>query len=350
MKNKPIILNSKGEPIVLTPQEQHVAKVLQRRYDGEIRNALGYEIDITTLTSISKSIVEQKFFTVPFADYVPVRVGEGAWSTEIMTYRDYAIGGDFGTGILNTGSSNSRLAEADSRVDAVKNPVLNWAKQISWSFMDLQIAARSGNWDLVTSKERSRKKNWDLGVQKIAFLGLEGYSESTGLLTLSDVTANTSLITEYISAMDATEFSTFVQGVIAAYRSNSDYTSMPTHFIIPEADYVGLGAPVSATYPNVTKLEYLLKVFRMITMNPNFQILPVAYANKAQNEDVTGLNKNRYTLLNYDEDTVRMDIPVDYTNTLQNTINGFQWQNVGYGQVTGVKAYRPKELLYFDWA
>ncbi len=84
-------------------------------------------------------------------------------------------------------------------------------------------------------------------------------------------------------------------------------------------------------------------------MNPNFQILPVAYADKTNNADVTALNKNRYTLLRYDEDSVRMDIPLDYTNTMANTINGMNYQNAGYGQFTGVKAYRPLEMLYFDW-
>lgn len=345
------ILNSKGEPVVLNSHEQARADVLQRKFNNELRNALGYEIDITTLTSISKRVVEQKFFTVPFADYLPIRVGEGAWSSELLTYRDFSVAGDFSEGVVNTAAGNSRLAEATSAIDSIKVPVINWAKQISWSFMDLQIASRSGNWDLVTSKERSRKKNWDLGIQETAFIGLKGNSTTVkGLLTQDDVTANTSLITKLISAMTAAEYDTFVQGVVAAYRANSNYTAMPSHFIIPEADFTGLGAPVSATYPNVTKLEYLLKVFRMITMNPNFQVLPLAYANKAQNADVSGLNKNRYTLLNYDEDTIRMDIPVDYTNTLQNTINGFHFQNVGYGQFTGVQTYRPKEVLYFDWS
>lgn len=44
-----------------------------------------------------------------------------------------------------------------------------------------------------------------------------------------------------------------------------------------------------------------------------------------------------------------MDIPVDYTNTMQNTLNGFSFQNVGYGQYSGAVAYRPLETLYFDW-
>ena len=116
-------------------------------------------------------------------------------------------------------------------------------------------------------------------------------------------------------------------------------------------DYNGLAnlIPGSAgTFP-VPMMNYLLDAFKLITRNPNFKILPCAYANESINNSIVGLNKNRYTLLNYDEDSIRMDIPVDYSNTLQNTLNGFQYQNVGYGQYTGVVAFRPLEVLYFDY-
>ncbi len=61
-----------------------------------------------------------------------------------------------------------------------------------------------------------------------------------------------------------------------------------------------------------------------------------------------GLLGSVYSLYNYDEESLRMDIPVDYTNTLANSIDNFSFQNVGYGQFTGVLAYRPLELMYFD--
>jgi hypothetical protein len=347
---EPQILNSLGQPIVLNARELARATALQAQFDNELRNALGADISITTLTAISKRVVEQKFFQIAPAEYMPVRVGEGAWSDQIMTYRDFNLAADFETGNINTAASDSRLAEADAGVDAVFNPIINWAKQLSWTIMDLNMAAKSGNWDLVTSKERARKKNWDLGIQRIAFLGSRSDSRVMGLLTQTGVNSNTAIITEYISGMSPSEFATFVQTIVEAYRSNAVRTAYPTHFVMPEGDYNGLATPVSADFPNVTKLQYLLDAFKLITRNPNFQIMPCAYADQANNADVSGLNKNRYSLYNYDEDTLRMDIPVDYTNTLQNTINGFQFQNVGYGQYTGVLAYRPLEMLYFDWA
>jgi len=350
-----LITNSKGELVspqeYLTERERYIANHLQSRYNKEVRNAVGYDINITTLTAISKRVVEQKFFTIDVSEYLPVLVGNGAWSDQIVTYLSYELSGDFETGNINTGASNSRLAESDAGVEPVYNPIKNWAKGATWSFFDMQLAAKSGNWDVVVSKEKSRKRNWDLGIQKIAFLGSASDSKVLGLLTQPNVNSNTALITQYISTMNATQFNALVAGIIGAYRLNSAYTVMPTHFIMPEQDYNGLGALVpgsAGTFP-VPMLDYLLSIFKLITGNPNFKILKCAYADEAQNTGVTGLGKNRYTLLNYDEDSLRMDIPVPYANTLQNTINGFQFQNAGYGQYTGALAYRPLEMLYFDF-
>lgn len=340
------VLNSKGEPIVLNQMEERQSKYLKQ----QIKNSLGYEIDITTLTAISKRVVEQKFFQIAPAEYMPVRVGDGAWSTEILTYRDFSIGGDFESGIINTAANKSRFTEADSGVDSITVPVMNWGREINWTIFDLAHASRSGNWDLVSSKERARKKQWDLGIQKIAFLGSDSNSNVRGLLTQSDVTSNTSIITKHISAMSDSEFEEFLSKVIEAYRANAARTAMPTHFAMPEADYNGLAVATSEDFPLKSKLERLLETFRLITRNPDFHILPLAYADEDNNAGTLVDGKNRYVLYNYEEDSGRMDIPVDYTNTMQNTVNGAQFTNVGYGQFTGFKAYRPKEFLYFDWS
>lgn len=336
------ILNSKGEPILLTEHEQKVAL-----YNQNICNSLGVEINITTLTTIMKKVTEQKFFKVAPADYFPVRVGEGAWSSNLVTYRSYLLGDEFEKGVINLGQNGARLATADAGIDAVTAKVVNWAKSIGWSLFELQEAQKSGNWDLVTAKEKARKTNWDLGIQKIAFLGLATQSIK-GLLNLADVSAaNTTLITAKLSAMTPAQLKTFLAGAIEAYRSNCNRTAFPTHFIIPESDYNGLASTSSEDFPIKTVLELLQDAFRLITMNPAFKILPLAYADAAYNS-AAGINKTRYTLLNYEEESLRMDVPVDYQNTLANSVDNFSFNNVGYGQFTGAVAYRPLEVLYID--
>jgi len=343
------ILNSAGKPIVLTAREDRIANVLQRQV-----NALGYEVSITTLTTIMKKITEQKFFETPPADYLPVRVGEGAWSSNLTTYRSFSLADEFETGMVNTGGQNSRLATADAGVDALNIKVYNWAKSIGWSIMDLEIAAKSGNWDLVTAKERSRKKDWDLGIQRIAFLGARGQNGTSGtclgLLNQVGVTVNTTVITQAISSMTPAQLKVFVQQVVEAYRSNCQRTAWPTHFSIPESDYNGLASQASPDFPIKSTLELLEEAFKLICRDKNFKILPLAYADAAYHADVPAIaGKQVYTLSRYDEESIRMDIPVDYTNTLANSIDNFSFQNVGFGQLTGVLAYRPLELLYFTY-
>ncbi len=335
------VLNSKGEPIVLSQREQMLCD-----YNQQIVNSLGYEVNITTLTQIMKKVTEQKFFQIKPSDFMPVKVGEGAYSTSLLTYRSFALGDNFADGVIGTGTANSLMASADAGVDAVTVKVNNWAKKIGWSLFDLQFAMKSGNWDLITAKEKARKQNWDLGIQSVAFLGLPGDSGTLGFLNQSGVTINTTLIRKAISVMSAAELNTFCAAVLQAYRVNCSYTAMPDLFTIPESDFNGLAALSDPTFPVRTKLSILEETFRLITMKPNFKIRPLAYATAAQSSGV--LSVNRYVLSTYDEESLRLDIPVDYTNTLANSTDNFSFQNVGFGQFTGAKVYRAPEMFYMD--
>lgn len=359
---QPIITNSLGQPIVLNEQEKYAAELMQRKvneackiYNKMFNSALGYEIPITTLTTIMKKVSEQKFFEIPPADYLPVRVGEGAWSSLLTTYRSFDIGDQFETGIVDTAGQSARIAMSDAGVDALTISVFNWAKSIGWTIMDLELAAKSGNWDLVSAKEESRKKNWDLGIQKIAFLGAQGQNavggNCLGLLNQgSAVTTNTTVITKAISTMSTSELKTFCLQVVEAYRANCNRTAWPTHFIIPESDYNGLASQASPDFPIKSTLQLLEETFQIITRKKDFAILPLAYGDAAYHSEVASLaGKQIYVLLNYDEKSLRMDIPVPYTNTLANSLDNFSFQNVGYGQFTGVLAYRPLEMLYFTY-
>lgn len=346
---QPTILNSKGQPIVLSASEKYHAEYMQRHVNERFGNSLGYEVNITTLTTIVKKISEQKFFEVAPADYLPVRVGEGTWSTNLTTYRSFNEADEFETGIINTGGQNSRLASADAAVDALNIKVYPWAKSIGWSIFDLEFAAKSGNWDLVAAKEKSRKTNWDLGVQRVAFLGARGMNSSTGsclgLLNQPGVNVNTTVIVKAINTMTTAELKTFCASIIEAYRSNNNRTAWPTHFIVPESDYNGMAATVSPDFPIKSILQLLEEMFMVICRNKAFKILPLAYADSAY----SGFGYQLYTLLKYDEESVRMDVPLDYTNTLANSLDNFSFQNAGYGQFTGVLAYRPLEMLYFKY-
>ncbi len=335
--------NSKGEEVTLNQKEKALASALDEQY-GKLMNAAGMVVDITTLTTALKSVSHQKFFEVAPGDYMPINVGEGAFAMELLKWVDFAPATDFEAGNIKLGMDGSKMATADASVSAVKSPIINWGKKISWDLFSVNVAATQGNFDVVLAKERSRKKNWDLGIQKVAFLGAKTVPGVYGLLNQPDVTKNTELITEPLSGMTAAELSTFASKVAGAYRKNCNYSAKPTHFVIPESDFLGLGTPSNAEYPLLTKLQVLENAFKA-AFGANFKVLPIAYGDKT----VSGLAKNVYALYNFDPDSLEMNIPVQYTSTIANTIDGFTWLNTAYGQYSGVKAYRPKEMLYFEF-
>lgn len=338
-----VIRNSKGEyvPVETLLNEKEMNRI------GYLENAVtqnGYNVDITTMTAILKMVAEQKFYEIPFADYVPVKVGEGtAWAENILAYREVVTGGSFEKGYINE-AVGSRLATADAAIQSVSVKTATWAKEITWSLPELEKASRTGVWDIVSAKEKARKKNWDLGIQRIVFLG-NAYG-MTGLLNQSAVTVNSgTLIPAKLSAMSDAQFSTFAASVIGAYQANCNYTAYPDYLYVPSDDFNGLAVWNSTTYPITSRVEMLEKSFSAITGKP-FKILPLAYGMAT----ISGLSKDRYVLGRYDEEVARFEIPVDYTATQANTIEGFTFRNVAYGQHSEVLCLRPQELLYMDIA
>jgi hypothetical protein len=350
---QPVIRNSKGEPIRLTKKELYHAAYTQKLVNERFGNALGAEVPITTLTTVVKRVSQQKLYEIAPADYIPIRVGEGTWGSNLTTYRSYDIGDEFESGIINTGSSNTRQSVGDSGVDALNIKINNWVKQTGWSIFDLEQAAKSGNWDLVASKEKSRKRNWDLGIQRVAFLGARGQNSGTnasclGLLNQATGQFDTTLITLKLSAMTYTQLSTFQQNALQVYRKNCNYTAYPSALYVPESDYNGMIAQASPQFPMKSILQLLEEGFQVSCRNKNFKILPLAYLDVANagGSLPSQVTTCMYVFTHYDEESIRMDIPLDYTSTLANSIDNFMFQNSAYGQFTGCLTYRPLELYY----
>ena len=318
-----------------------------RNATGDIdTSGLGYQIAIDTLTYIKKQITEQKFYQIAPADYVPISVGDGAFSQNILTNLTINTSGDFESGIINQGSANDRLEVADTGVSSLTMVVKNWAKAVGYSVFEIEQALQANNWDIIESKHRARKQNWDLGIQKIAFLGSVNDSNVLGLLTQTGVNSDVGTLTKQISSLSATEFANFVAAVLGAYQSNCNYTAFPTHFVIPQDDYLGLASPVSSTYPVVSKMTYLKDAFDKIVPG-GIKIMASAYGIGSAAVG-SSIGFHRYAMYRYDPESIRMDIPVDFTATQPNTVNNFQFQDAAYGQFTGVGVYRALELLYFD--
>ena len=358
LQPKTKILNSRGdvgiygirsgnEPVVLNAREWKNCEHNQR-----VANSLGYEVAITTLTGLNKDISEQKFYEAAPADYVDVKVGENAWTSNITTFRSFNVADAFETGIINLGGQNSRLASADAAVDALNILVNNWAKEITWTIPELEMASRSGNWDLVTAKQQARKENFDLGIQRVTFLGANGLNGAggtcLGLLNQPGVTTNTTLITGPISLLSPANLATLCAKLVETFRANCNRTAWPDRFVVPESDYNGMAAQSSPTYPIKSILQVLEESLQITTRNKGFKIMPLAYGDHAYNNLGTG-DTQAYALYRSDKRSMVANVPVPYTSTMANSINNFQYQDAAYAQFTGLQLLRPLELMYFQY-
>ena len=329
------------------PLPSHIGGHRLLNANGDIDPAAsGYQYLIETLSYIRSTIIQQKFYEIAFADYIPVDVGEGAWMEEIVQNLTFNTGGSFYQGDVDIQTETGRIAMVGAGLDKIQMDVKTWAKGTGWTIMEIAKAAAANNWDVVESKLRSLKKNWDLGVQETAFLGHPD-GTLTGLLNSAEVTINTSLITVSLSSMSEAQFTAFVAGLLPAYFTNSNDTTIPDTFVIPNSDYLGLGVPYSDTFPNISKLQYMLDFLSRMTGNPNFTILGLSYAQSSINSS-RGISKNRYTLYKNDPDTMKMAVPVDFTMLEADTSNKINWQQAAYGQYSGVLVNRKREVLYLD--
>jgi len=321
-----------------------------RNSNGDVDpTSVGYEYTIKTTSFLRTKTIDQKFYKVPIADFMTVEVGQGAWMENIVQNLTYDASGDFESGVINSASTQPDVPEVDTAVSPMTIPVVTWAKGYRYAIPELEKALAANNWDVVKSKTDALKRNWDLGIQRVAFLGSKSNPDITGLLNNGEVTIDTTNLTSNISELAVDEFVNFVKVVLGLFWTNSNATAMPNRFVIPQDDFLGLGVPVSSAFPMVTKLEYLEKTFKQLSGNKDFQILPLAYAQKAYNIGATvTLGSQRYCLYNNDPETVRLDIPVDFNLTNPGTQDNFYWSGKGYGQFTGAVVYRPREMYYFD--
>jgi hypothetical protein len=311
-------------------------------------NTLGYQYTIQTTTQIlPEKVIGQTFYTVPFEKFVPVEVGLAAWMEQIKINTGFRLAGNFFQGLSSLSQGNAQMARVDVGLAPVTVAIDTFTGGYDYTIAEINKALASDNWDVVSDKMIALKEMWDLGLQAVCFLGNPGdQTNFPGLLTNANVTINTTVIPQLINSMSSTQYATFVANIIQTYFSNTNFTMMPDTFVIPYTDWNGLVTPVSAQFPNVSMLTYLLDAFRQVTGNPNFSIMPLAYCDTVNNTALIG--HYRYALYHRDPRTLRMFVPVDFMLNPAGTANNWQFQGVAAGQFTSPVIIKPAEVLYFD--
>lgn len=345
MGNLALVVNREGE---IWSQKGLVAHVDSKK-ELEYLNGLGVDQTVTTLTTILPQIIEQKFYEVPLADYADIAVGQGnPFDSELYNWTSGVEGSDFEAGLMNMGSASSTGYADDIVLEPFKRKVVTWRKNVGYNIIEDKTFSRgTQNMSLIQAKYQARKKQYDLGLQNTFFLGLKSDKEVKGLLNQDGVTTDTSTLTKPLSAMTATEFTDFVANLLKQYQAMNGYTAMPNRFVVPQDDYIGLTRLLSETYPvpGSTRIEVLENAIKPFA--PDFKVLGSAYSMKTKLAEV-GLNVDRYALYRKATDSLVMNIPLDFTITLPNTPDNFNYISTAYSRFTGLNLFRPLEMMYFD--
>lgn len=336
--------DAQGEPIFSLKGGMEL-----KNANGDIPGtSLGYQRTMDTLTYMKKLITVPKYYEVNILEYLPVVIGEGAFADNILTHITINSSGNFEDGIINQGIDDSMLSKVNAGISSKTVKVVTWAKTVSYTQIELEQALFANNWNVINAKHESRQMNYELGIQQLAFLGSRNTPTTVaGLLTQPNVNINTGLITAPLSTLSVANYTSFIAGLYEAYRLNCNRSARPNRFVIPESDFNGLQVPYSQDFPNISRMDWLIKAFAGLGLS-DMKILPSAYGMPEFNADY-GLNLNRYALYNYEEESLRMDIPVNIRSTMPGTLNNFQFQDAAYAMFTGAWAYRELEMLYLDF-
>jgi hypothetical protein len=330
--------------------------------DGTVDSSnLAVQYFMESTSFIRASVISQKLYEVSIPDFMSVDKGTGGWQNEIITNATGIIGGTFAA---MTGPADNAGPTNLPRVDVALYPfraAIKTAKGgYGYAIDEVNQALAANNFDLITARMKALRKLMSLGLQDVAFLGLEtDLADFPGLYSDSSVTINNTLITAPLSSYssDPAAFQSFIAQVLAAYSANANYTATPDTFLVPYDDFMGLGAATSSSFPIGTMIKYMLTVFKELTGNENFRILPSRYGMAERNAGFWHSNgTNRYVLYNSarlgvgsgDGLTVKMDVPIDFTLNPAMSADGFNWNGVAYLRFGGGRIYRVPEVLYLD--
>ena len=306
----------------------------------------GIEQTLSTLTQIVAGVQRQKFYTIDGAltDYIPMEIGTGAYGQQLFQYAVAQVGDQFEAGIVQPGNGINKDANVDIVVDgiSIKNNFWRMKYQASKELVEM-ARANAVNFSYIEEQERARLKTYQLGLQRIAFLGTkDGLNQ--GLLNLSGVTVNTSLMPANLGTMSVAQLFNFASTAVATFWANSGNTVFPNRLLMPTQQLGGIAVPVSQTYPfGETRKELIERAFKAAGAPQDFKILHTAY-----NNDAGTASTQRYVLYNKDADVLKMYLPKPYTPYPLYPTGALDMISDAEAQFTGVWAKRPKEILYMD--
>ena len=349
---------------VKAPIGAGISKLFENSAQGKIFNndvatSFGANFNITALSQLAAGTIKQKFYLVDELNkYVPMDMGANPFAPTRVFIKEFYGVQNPESGLISP-VNKGQYNEPETAVDSTSIDREFWAKQISYNFLQQSQLAYLGQsgYDYIKSKLEALNTDYELFMRKILFYGFSK-KDNTGLLTSTEVTTNTSLITKQISTMTGAEIDAFVRQIIGVYQANQILGEFPDTFYIPQSDYTGLQSLIAPSFGlgGGTKFEYLELAFKRLSQNNNFKIITNFYAQKswaaqAPYKKANGsapLSYDRYMLYKNKSESLVFDLPIPFTMLGTGTLNNFDYLQLGYAQVGKTFFKRPADAIYFD--
>ena len=299
---------------------------------------------VDTLTTIVTDVVNAKYYTTPFplSEYVKMDVGRGAYGTEIFQFAAAYTGATFEQSLVNPASTGiHNNATSDIRIDGLSIKNNFFRNDYSVSNEELRMAAAGRiTFDIIEEKEKARAEMWHIGIQESHFKGI---GDNEGLLNLTGVTVNTSLLPKAPAALSVAQIKNFAANAIATYYAQTNGTYFPNRWLMPSASFMQLGVPYGDTFGMPTLKSVFENAFKEAGAPEDFKIVHTIYANNAS---AGGLG--RHVLYNNDEENIVRYIPKNYTPHPLFPQGSLDMISQSEGQFTGVQVKKPTTVLYID--
>lgn len=266
----------------------------------------GLEQCISTTAKILPTILDAYYYQLDgqkLSDFVPIEVGYGAYSRELVQFAVKPTGADFKSWLINPTAGGFNLdANVDSDIEAQRyhNNFIRAAYSLTKEGIEMAAKATMP-FNLYEIKEKARAKAFYLGLQEAWFLGLND-GKSYGLLNQPSGSINTSFMNKSLSKMTNDEFKDWVGTLRGLFNSATKGILQFDRLLMPQDDYFALDTVFGEF--GLTRRQILENVVKA----NNGKIVYTKY------NETAGTNGNpRYALYKYDEDLIQGFIPLPYT-------------------------------------
>ena len=306
----------------------------------------GLNILVPALSVFREKMVETLYPEIIFPQFVAVDNSGGAGLVSKIHF-EADVTGDLDTGLIGTNTTS--IDTVDINFTTREAPIVSWAKGVTYTLRELDIAARLGV-AVDTKKLSALRLEADQTLQKVAFVGHGKDRRITGLLNnrFVNVEENTTLAGYLKSGTDGKAMAKHFVEMFSKVLEKTSLITAPDTIAMPALDRVILATTEYSASSTRTVLEFLEETLTAAAGKAvTIKGVPLNYANTIGGTKAAP-KKRIITYVN-NEDHVLFDVPVAPDMIDPQPKGLLAWQTGMRMDFGRVNFLRPESATYIDY-